>query len=292
MRELKRYTWGSIDYGKLGHSLKILEPEVELRSNSARSEINISQIRQPKRVDVLPNGLKIKRVICRYNNTFLIDESGKVYVLGNTEKGSNGTGRLKGYIKEPTLVSGFDEERIAEIDCGNSFCVARSESGKVFSWGFNNYGQLGNSPNHCEFKPVKLDNFAQKVSQVTCGEYFSAALDTDGNAYTWGRGDSGQLGHGNSSDLDAPKRIDFPVKFSKISAGDTHLMLLGVNGEVFVTGNGRDGQIGRGDKIESSAKFRMQPMSLEFLKEQGIIIEDIRAGGNHCLGSGYASQIV
>ena len=85
----------------------------------------MSQIRQPKKVDVFPSGFKTKKIICRYNNTFIIDQEGNVFVLGITEKGSNGTGRQRGYIKNPERMTGFNDEKISDIECGNSFCIAK-----------------------------------------------------------------------------------------------------------------------------------------------------------------------
>lgn len=262
-----------------------------LRENAGRSDINLSQVRQPKKMEVFPPGFKAKKIVCRFNNTFVIDTAGKVYVLGHTEKGANGTGRVKGYIKSPQLVTGFNDEPIEDIDCGNSFCLATTRRGGLFAWGFNNYGQLGGSPNYCEFQPVQINELETNVKEISCGEYFSVALDKNGNAYSWGRGDQGQLGHNNKADLSTPKKIEFPGKIKKVSAGDTHLMLLDENGQVFVTGSGRDGQIGRGDKIESSAKFRTEPMHIDFFRSHGVVIEDISAGGNHCIASGYVSQM-
>lgn len=251
----------------------------------------MSQVRQPKRVDVMPPNFVARKVVCRYNNTFLIDTTGQVHVLGNTEKGCNGTGRVKGYIKSPQQLTGFNGEPIADIECGNSFCLARSEAGNLFGWGYNNYGQLGGSPNYCEFQPVPVEGLPSGIKQVTCGEYFSAALDSNGKVYTWGRGDQGQLGHNDKSDLANPKKIDFPEKIRKISAGDSHLVLLDEAGRVYVTGSGRDGQIGRGDQVESSAKFRTHPMLIDFFKAHGAVIEEVQAAGNHCVASGYINQM-
>lgn len=268
-----------------------MEPELVLRENSGRSDVNLSQIRQPKKTEVFPVGFKAKKIICRFNNSYIIDTLGQVYVLGHTEKGSNGTGRVKGYIKLPQLITGFNGDPIDDIDCGNSFCLAKSSAGGVYAWGYNNYGQLGGSPNYCEFQPVPVDSVGQNITQISCGEYFSAALDKNGKAFTWGRGDFGQLGHNSKSDLVNPKKIEFPERIAKVSAGDSHLMILDDKGQVFVTGNGRDGQIGRGDKIESSAKFRMEPMHIDFLKAHGVVVQDIKAAGNHCIASGYVNQM-
>ena len=282
-----RYTWGSVDYGKLGHSLDVLDPELDLRSNAARSDINVSRIQKPKLADEFTKkGIKARRITCRYNNTYVIDFEGRVWALGNTEKGANGTGLSKEFLKHPQMLETLKNEEVVDVDCGNSFCLALTKKGDVFSWGFNNYGQLGNSPNRNEYTPNKIESFEKPISQITCGEYFASALDNEGSVYTWGRGNSGQLGHGNNADLTVPKKIQVADKFTKISAGDMHLLLQTEKGEAYVVGNGRDGQIGRGDKIESSVMFRTTPMKLNFLESNGVLVDDIQSGGSHCLASG------
>jgi alpha-tubulin suppressor-like RCC1 family protein len=48
----------------------------------------------------------------------------------------------------------------------------------------------------------------QRVTQVSCGWRHTVALTDRGNIYSWGRGTSGQLGHGDAVDRNEPKRIE------------------------------------------------------------------------------------
>jgi alpha-tubulin suppressor-like RCC1 family protein len=52
----------------------------------------------------------------------------------------------------------------------------------------------------------------QKVTQVTCGWRHTVAVTDRGNVYSWGRGTSGQLGHGDAVDR------CFPLLFHKTSS--------------------------------------------------------------------------
>ncbi len=228
--------------------------------------------------------LKIKRIVCKYNNTFLIDEQGRCYVLGSVEKGTNGTGRKRTFIKVAESIDGLSNSNMQEISCGNSFCLARDINGRVFSWGLNNYGQLGESENHAEFTPNMINYLkTQKIEKIACGEYFALALNDKGKVYSWGIGNNGQLGHGNKSDVKVPKIINLDDTITDISCGDMHSVLLNKSGQVYVFGNGRDGQMGRGDEIESSASFRTTPMKVEFFEKHNLKVTHITAGGNHCV---------
>lgn len=285
-RWLTSYTWGSIVYGKLGHSLDVLEPPLDLRSNEARSSGDMGIIKIPTLMDVVkqnPN-LRIRKIICKYNNTFLITDQGQCYVLGNVEKGSNGTGRKRAFIKTAEKLDSLANNDIRDIACGNSFCLARDINGRVFSWGLNNYGQLGESENHAEFTPNMINYLKnQKIEKIACGEYFALALNDKGKVFSWGIGNNGQLGHGNKSDVKVPKVISLEDTITDISCGDMHSILLNQKGQIYVFGNGRDGQMGRGEEIESSASFRTSPLKIEFFEKHNLKVTQIKAGGNHCV---------
>jgi alpha-tubulin suppressor-like RCC1 family protein len=115
-------------------------------------------------------------------------------------------------------------ENIREIRCGSDFNLALDDKGVVYSWGYNNYGQLGNTSKL--FNPIPkpiLNIVSEKVLDISCGDNFALARTAEGNVYSWGCGSHGQLGHGNSSDLSVPTKlnIDFPVK--GISCGESHI---------------------------------------------------------------------
>jgi alpha-tubulin suppressor-like RCC1 family protein len=46
------------------------------------------------------------------------------------------------------------------------------------------------------------------MPQVACGWRHSVAVTSAGHVYSWGRGASGQLGHGNTCEEMAPKRLE------------------------------------------------------------------------------------
>ena len=59
--------------------------------------------------------------------------------------------------------------------------------------------------------PIKIHNL-KNIQKIDCGEYFSIALDKQGQVFTWGIGNCGQLGHGNKEDQKMPKKINLSEK--------------------------------------------------------------------------------
>ncbi|KAL7516639.1 hypothetical protein ACHAWX_001630 [Stephanocyclus meneghinianus] len=67
--------------------------------------------------------------------------------------------------------------------------------------------------------------------------------------YSWGRGEDGQLGIGDTSDQDEPTYVDAlrGVGVKEIACGSGHTVVLTVEGEVYTWGRGDDGRLGHGD---------------------------------------------
>ncbi|KAL7506841.1 hypothetical protein ACHAXN_004063 [Cyclotella atomus] len=67
--------------------------------------------------------------------------------------------------------------------------------------------------------------------------------------YSWGRGEDGQLGIGDTSDQDEPTYVDAlrGVGVKEIACGSGHTVVLTGEGEVYTWGRGDDGRLGHGD---------------------------------------------
>lgn len=99
--------------------------------------------------------INISRVSCGYNFGFFISSQGLVYSVGkDNQDGQLGLGHV--YPNDiPELVTCFKEagERIDSIECGFRHSIARSTLGKVYTWGWNKYGQLGHGHENSELSP-------------------------------------------------------------------------------------------------------------------------------------------
>ena len=61
----------------------------------------------------------------------------------------------------------------------------------------------------------------QEVIDVSCGENFASAVTKNGDLFTWGSGEYGQLGHNNTADLIIPKKIgEFDHNIVQVSCGE------------------------------------------------------------------------
>lgn len=110
-----------------------------------------------------------------------------------------------------------------KITSGTDFNIALDSKGRMWSWGLNNYGQLGNTSMLINTKPKMIYIPANRViNDVSCGENFCLATTTEGEVLSWGCGCYGQLGQGTKQDLGAPKTIPVDFKVKNISCGEAH----------------------------------------------------------------------
>lgn len=99
---------------------------------------------------------------------------------------------------------------------------------EIWSWGAGTDGQLGTTRLEDEHLPQLLDlprfSSAGPISLLACGGAHVLALTTDGKVVTWGRGTSGQLGHGDMVSSLQPKHVKLLESFvmTHVSAGWSH----------------------------------------------------------------------
>ncbi|XP_020224035.1 ultraviolet-B receptor UVR8 isoform X2 [Cajanus cajan] len=123
---------------------------------------------------------------------------------------------------------------------------------RVWSWGAGTEGQLGT-------KILQDENFPQllhqpslsSVSSLACGGAHVIALTSAGKVLSWGRGNSGQLGHGEVvSNALYPKAVTSLDGYviTHVAAGWSHSAFVSDPGCVFTCGDGSFGQLGHGDQ--------------------------------------------
>jgi alpha-tubulin suppressor-like RCC1 family protein len=97
-------------------------------------------------ITTFAGGTDWKQVTIGYNHTAAIKTDGTLWVWGdgsNGELGANVTANLLAIRCTPvtTFAGGTNWK---QVSCGNFHTSAIKTDGPLWTWGFNNYGQLGN----------------------------------------------------------------------------------------------------------------------------------------------------
>lgn len=88
------------------------------------------------------------------------------------------------------------------------------------------------------------------MSEFSCGAMHTGYIDTQGNVYTTGSNEYGELGINKPEKIATPTLINFNQKVKKIECGVFYTLLLSQRGQVFGMGNNKYGQLGIGHKVD------------------------------------------
>ena len=84
----------------------------------------------------------------------------------------------------PTLLNTFKEW--TQIVAGYYHTAALTKEGKVFTWGYNYFGQLGHGDNEERHIPTKVKSLdGLFIVKIACGPWHIVVLTDKGDTYTW-----------------------------------------------------------------------------------------------------------
>ncbi len=154
----------------------------------------------------------------------------------------------------PGQVPGLPQ--IADVSCSarRNYCLARSIDGRVFAWGDNTFGQLGDGSSTGRTVPIEVPGLTS-VAKVQAGAVASYAIAASGVVYSWGggQGNTQYLGRAVNSDALVPKPVSLPAKAVGISASNTHIVVQLSDGTVWGWGSNAMGELGDGTTGNSYA---------------------------------------
>ena len=163
-----------------------------------------------------------------------------------------------------------------------SHTISLRTDGKVFTWGDNTYGQLGNGTVKTSDEPVEV-TFPEGtiITQIAAGENHNVALDSNGNVWTWGRNNNYQIGNTRANQY-TPYKVSNLPKVIKISAGNNNTMVITENNELYAWGLNAYGDLGLGTYTN-----KVLPKKVKGIHD----IIDISGGKSHYIALNRAGEV-
>ncbi|HWO88964.1 MAG TPA: hypothetical protein VNL98_07425, partial [Gemmatimonadales bacterium] len=216
------YCWGSNRDGELGN-----------RTNTP----------SPVPVAVsLPQGLTFQQLSAGQSHTCGLTAAGAAWCWGANASGQLGTGNTNS-ANAPSQVQGSLSFR--SIAAGSAHTCGIAATGAAWCWGANTAGQLGTgAPGPMVARPQAVSGGLTNFTAVASGDHHSCAITSDGGAYCWGMGRSGQLGNGQSADSPRPVLVVGGHNFRALNLGASHSCGLTADGVVWCWGENSLGQTG------------------------------------------------
>ena len=194
------------------------------------------------------------------NHSSVLTSSGRLFIWGDNSFGQIGDGTTIDRATPVDITNGFNlfaGEIIVSVSLGSNHSSAITSNGRVFTWGNNDSGQLGDNTTIKRITPVNITDFfclstLETIVSVSLGKGHSSALSSNGRVFTWGNNNSGQLGDGTTLTKKTPTEItsSFILNGSEIivsvELGAFHSAAITSSGRIFLWGNNYYGQIGDG----------------------------------------------
>ncbi|RAW41587.1 hypothetical protein PC110_g2241 [Phytophthora cactorum] len=268
----KLFTWGDSSGGRLGYAI---------------ADGDSRRVSTPQRVFALQQHTIIQ-VSCGAFHTLVTDLNGHVFAWGSNARGQLGflsPGTPSTAVESPSVVGDLRGMYMSYVACGEYHSLALSSDGRVFSWGCSTYGKLGRASEGLldMVQPRQVDavwtgwamDMKSRLSsgeryvvrRIAAGKDHSLAISSDGAVFTWGRGDSGQLGHGCYMDVSEPKQvmaisaaISEKCGLIDIAGGNDFSIFLLQNGTAYICGRDPSLDI---EKLHLSPSLLTLPSTLE-----------------------------
>jgi len=201
------------------------------------------------------------------DSSYVVTNEGNLYSFGNNACGQMGLRHWREQT-EPEQIN-FTAllapgETISMVSGGYRHAACVTTQGSVFTWGHNTFGVLGMGcaiPMSAVSAPFKMYTPLQiqsRAVQVACGTSFTLVLTEAGQVLGCGRGDRGQLGHGDRLHCHVLFPIDKALfggrEIGMIAAGNAHSMAISREPGMFWTwGEDEFGQLGHGNLHEKTS---------------------------------------
>ena len=186
----------------------------------------------------------------KYVNTYLhltaaIKTDGTLWLWGSDSYGQLGDNSLTKKSSPVQTVAGGTTWK--SVSCGYAHALAIKTDGTLWSWGKDDYGQLGNNSLVHQSSPTQTVATGTNWKSVSCGDYHSAAIKTDGTLWNWGRNNVGQLGDNSATTAHKSSPVQTVAggtNWKQVSCGKYHTGAIKSDGTAWLWGTNSYANLG------------------------------------------------
>lgn len=158
----------------------------------------------------------------------------------------------------PTSVAGLSSG-VVSISAGSYHSCAVTSAGGAKCWGYNGYGQLGDSSNSPRASPVDVAGMTTGVFSVSAGGQHTCAVLSDRAMKCWGYNQFGQLGDGTATTRNSPVSVLGLTNVAMAAGGAGHTCAVTSSGAAKCWGSNSEGRLGDGTGASRSAPVNVLP---------------------------------
>ncbi len=237
--------------------------------------------------------------------------SGAAYCWGAGGNGQLGNNATPATQTTPVAVytgGALSGVTVTDIGAGNLHACALGSNGAAYCWGYNGFGELGNSSNSQSQVPVAVTTSGalsgvSLVGLTGGGNNFMCAQSSTGQAYCWGYGSNGQLGNNLGTSSNVPVAVTtsgalYGTALASLTTGFDHACALSLSGAAYCWGDDGGGELGNNGTSPSSVPVAAYTGGLL----SGVTLRQISGGElftcaqdttpyDYCWGGGSSGQL-
>lgn len=243
-------------------------------------------------------GLTFVQISSGEQHSLGLMSDGSVWAWGNNSNGQLGIGPGVNSSNIPRRVLGVGGTGyltgVKQIAAGYVHSLALTDNGEVLGWGSDSHGNLGQGSNLSRNVPIFVKGIGGSgtlsgIVSISAGYEHSLAATSAGEALAWGWNWMGEIGVGNTTDVNLPTKVlglggnGYLAGVTKVAAGWLSSYALGNGGSVYSWGWNGANQLGDG----TSSWNTLTPVQVLGMGGTGLLggVTSLSAGYGHVLAT-------
>jgi alpha-tubulin suppressor-like RCC1 family protein len=161
-------------------------------------------------VDVSSVLSNVTQVSAGWKHAVALTSTGTVWTWGQNGNGEIGNGITSTVgVNVPIQVPGLSN--VIAVSAGDGYTAILKADHTVWTFGGNNFGQLGDGTFKNRSSPVQVVGLSNVIA-IAARDYHTLAIKSDGTVWAWGSGGNGELGNNDTQDKNTPVQVIFMLQ--------------------------------------------------------------------------------
>lgn len=201
----------------------------------------------------------IKEIHTDGSSIFVLTEDNALYAWGYNDHGRLGIGLDDAEVNKPAKIEGINGI-IKKIYTNYSFTYILTEDNTLYTWGNNQYGNLGVSSTAGYInKPEIVSGITGNIKDIYIRGFATYAVTDDNSLYVWGDNSKGQLGLGDVLQSNVPAKVSgINGIIKEIYTDSSSIYAVTEDGALYSWGDNGVGQLG----INSTEEYINTPVKV------------------------------
>ena len=214
---------------------------------------NTTSYNIPQKIKHIPPVLSVS---CGCYHALIITNDSNLWSCGSNYEGQLCLGNKAG---DQSKYQQTSFQQISKISAGGYHSLFQNNKEEIFGCGKNNYGQAGLGHfNHPQRNVTLIPNLPLNIVQFCSGFYHSLFLDSEGNIFSVGNNEYGQLGLGHNNNQNELNQIPNIPPIRSISCVGHSSYLVDIDGNLWSFGYNHYGQLGHDDKANKNIPIKIE----------------------------------